>query len=138
MAEVAAAGEDHREALLVGGGDDLVVADRATGLDDGSRTGRGSGVEAVAEREERVACACATLGSAIGLVGGDEAGVAAVLLAGADADGLTVLRQDDRVAGDGGGDLPREGEVLPLGIARRTLGDDLPVVGVRLERVGVL
>ena len=46
--------EHHRHAVLVGGGDDLRVAHRAAGLHDGGRAGRGHGVEAVAEREERV------------------------------------------------------------------------------------
>ena len=45
---------DHRHAVLVGGGDDLGVAHRAAGLDDGDGAGLGRLVDAVAEREERV------------------------------------------------------------------------------------
>src|SRR5690606_25574227 len=41
VTEVALAGEHHRQAVLVGGGDDLVVADRAAGLDDRGDAGRG-------------------------------------------------------------------------------------------------
>ena len=37
------AGEYHSQAGLVGGGDDFVVADRATGLDHGGGTGFGGG-----------------------------------------------------------------------------------------------
>ena len=55
MAEVAFGGEHHRNAVLVGGGDDLVVADAAAGLDHRPDPGRGDGVEAVPEREEGVA-----------------------------------------------------------------------------------
>ena len=52
--EVAAAGEDHREAVLVGGGDHFRIADRAAGLDDRRRARRRERIETVAEREERV------------------------------------------------------------------------------------
>ncbi len=55
VAEVAFAGEDHGDAVFVGGGDHLVVADRAARLDHRRDPGRGRRVEAVAEREERVA-----------------------------------------------------------------------------------
>ena len=55
MAEVALAGEHHGDAVLVGGGDHLVVADAAAGLDDRRDAGRGGGIEAITEREEGVA-----------------------------------------------------------------------------------
>ncbi len=42
--EVTPAGEDHRDAVLVGGGDDLVVADRATGLDNRDSSGFDRGI----------------------------------------------------------------------------------------------
>ena len=54
MPEVPAAGEDHREVVLVGGGDDLGVALRAARLDHRGRPGGGYRVEPVAEREEGV------------------------------------------------------------------------------------
>ena len=91
MAEVALAGEDHGDAVLVGGGDHLGVADAAAGLDDGRDAGGGGGVEAVAEREEGVAGAHPADGPAGGPVGGDARRVEAVLLAGADAERLAVL-----------------------------------------------
>ena len=47
-------GEHHRQAVLVGGGDDFRVANRAAGLHHRGRAGGGDRVEAVAEREERV------------------------------------------------------------------------------------
>ena len=52
--EVAHAGEHHRDAVLVGGGDHLVVAHGAARLDHGDGAVVGDDVEAVAEREERV------------------------------------------------------------------------------------
>ena len=51
-----AAGEDHREPVFVGGGDDFRVAHRSAGLHDGGRAGGGDRVEPVAEREERIRC----------------------------------------------------------------------------------
>src|SRR5260221_6723952 len=52
--EVAHAGEHHGDAVLVGGGDHLVVAHAAAGLDHRARAGLGESVEAVAEREEGI------------------------------------------------------------------------------------
>ena len=49
MAEVTHAGEDHRQARLVGGGDHLLVADRAAGLDDRRRARLDRGEQAVGE-----------------------------------------------------------------------------------------
>ena len=55
VAEVAHAGEDHGDAVFVGGGDDFFVAHRAAGLDDGAYACRSGGVHPVAEGEEGVA-----------------------------------------------------------------------------------
>ena len=38
----------HRQTVLIGGGDDLVVADRATGLDDRANPMLGPGIDAIA------------------------------------------------------------------------------------------
>ena len=54
VAEMADAGEHHRDAALVGSGDHLVVAHAAAGLDDRDGAVVGDDVEAVAERKERV------------------------------------------------------------------------------------
>ena len=48
------AGEHHRDARLVGGGDHLVVAHRAAGLDDRGRAGLDRREQAVGEGEEGV------------------------------------------------------------------------------------
>src|SRR5690606_4359340 len=114
MPEMAHAGEHHRDAALVGGGDDLVVAHRAARLDDGRRADVGDDVEAVAERKERV--------------GGDDRpgeveprvarldrsdarGVDAAHLAGPDAERGTVAAEDDRVRLHEFRDAPGEEQV---------------------------
>jgi hypothetical protein len=54
MPEVPSAGHDHRETVLVGGGDHFLVTLRAAGMHDGGRAGLGYSIEAVAKRKERV------------------------------------------------------------------------------------
>src|SRR5688572_27479661 len=54
MPEVAYAGEHHRDAALVGGGDDFGIAHAAAGLDHRDGAGLGQRIEAVAERKERI------------------------------------------------------------------------------------
>ena len=65
----------------------------------------------------------------LGLDGGDARGVDAAHLAGADADGLAVLRVDDGVGLDELGHLPGEHQVVDFLLARRALGHHLEVVG---------
>src|SRR2546426_12529134 len=52
--EVPAAREDHRQAVLVSGGDNVSVFDRPAGLHDRRGAGGGDRIEAVAKRKERV------------------------------------------------------------------------------------
>ena len=54
MPEMTDTGEDHRHSTFVRCGNDLGIADRSARLDDRCRSRRNHGVEAVAEREERV------------------------------------------------------------------------------------
>ena len=54
MEEVPLAREHHGHAVLVGGGDQLVVAQRSAGLDDHGHACRGRRVESVAEGIEGV------------------------------------------------------------------------------------
>ena len=55
LAEVAAAGEDHRQVVAVGDLDRHLVADRAAGLDDRRHAGLRGELDAVREREIGVA-----------------------------------------------------------------------------------
>ena len=54
MAEVAAGGEDHRDAVAVAGGDHFVVAAGAAGLDDRGDAGGCGGADRIVEGEEGV------------------------------------------------------------------------------------
>ena len=90
MAEVADAGKDHGHAKPVGCSDDLGVADRAAGLDDGGCTGIGDGFEAVGEREEGVGGGYGSFEREDGFHGSEAGRVDPAHLAGSDADGLAM------------------------------------------------
>src|SRR6266478_4982333 len=89
-------GEDHRHAVRIGGGDDLVVAFRAARLDHRGGARLGAGEETVGEGEEGVrgddAASRRGLGEPrrlagfLGLPAGDAGAVDAAHLAGADTD----------------------------------------------------
>jgi len=68
--EVADAGEHHRDAGLVGGGDHFGVAARAAGLDRGGGAGGDRRFEPVGERVERVRGDYRTAGRRLGQPGG--------------------------------------------------------------------
>ena len=87
-AEVADAGEDHGEVEAVGGGDDLVVAHGAAGLDDCRGAGLGDDFEAVGEGERSVGGGYRAGEGEDGFECSETGGVDAGHLAGADADGL--------------------------------------------------
>src|SRR5262245_3228870 len=95
--EVPFAGQHHRDPELVGARDVRIVAHGASGLDDHGDPGVGRRLDAVREREERVARARAALRTSRGLLRRDLAGLDAVLLARADADRLATLHEHDRV-----------------------------------------
>ena len=54
MAEVAHVGEEHRNTVLVGGGNHFVITDGTARLDYTGHARSGGGINTVAEREERV------------------------------------------------------------------------------------
>ena|GEM_PF-3497529 len=65
MAEITLAGEHHGETGRVRRIDDLLVTDRATGLDHAGHTGLDCGIESVSGRKERVGDLGATTGTTI-------------------------------------------------------------------------
>src|SRR5207247_7721920 len=121
MPEGAHAGEDARDAVLVGGGDYFVVAHAATGLDHGARAGLGERVETVAEWEECIRRYRRTGERQLGRRGferGDAHAVDAAHLACADAERRAVAAEHDRIRFHELRHAPREGEIVPLLIAR--------------------
>ena len=54
MPEMPHAGEEHGDPVLIGGLDDLFVANAAAGLDDGGYARFGGGIDAVTEGEEGI------------------------------------------------------------------------------------
>ena len=75
VGEVAGAGEVHGHARGPGGGNDLAVADGATGLDDGAHPGVQQHLEAVGEREEGVGGGDRSPGPFLGHPGEDVTGL---------------------------------------------------------------
>ena len=130
MPEHAAAGEDHGHAVLVGGVDDLLVPDAASGLDDGCDPGVCRLVDAVPEGEERIGGHDAALRGLVRLHGRDLGGVHTAHLAGPDSDGALAAHVDDGVGGDVLGQLPCEEQGVDLLLRGGALGDDLQVLGV--------
>src|SRR4051794_27675777 len=114
MSEVASPGEDHGEVVLVAGGQGLVVAPGAAGLDDGRDAGPGGEVGAVAEGEEGVGGEHRPPGPLAGLLDGDLDRVEPAHLAGTHADELPTPDQDDRVRLHRLADPPGESERGPL------------------------
>ena len=113
--------------MLFGGGDHLVVADRASGLDDRGHARLRSPVHAVTERKERVGCEARPLRPIACLTYGDVDGIDPVHLSRPDGDRGQVRGKDDCVRLHPRGHLPREDQVLPLIRRRLHRGHDLHV-----------
>src|SRR2546423_5273399 len=125
MPEVPDAREDHREAVLVGGGYDLRVAHGAAGLYDRCDAVPGGLVNAVAEGEEGVGREHGTFDGKLRAHRADAHRVNARHLTSADADGLTGARVDDCVRLRVLADRPSEQERRDLLVRRRAPRDDL-------------
>ena len=112
------AGEHHGDAVLIGGGDHLVVAHAAAGLDDGLGARLRECVEAIAEGEECIGGhrrAGEREFRALRLGCGDAHAVDPAHLAGTDAERRAVAAEHDRIRLYELGDAPRvEPEALQL------------------------
>src|SRR2546423_15387859 len=127
MPEMPDAREDHREAVLVGGGYDLRVAHGTAGLYDRCDAVPGGLVNAVAEREEGVGREHGAGDGKPRAHRADANRVDARHLTRADADGLPGARVDDGVRLRVLADRPREQERRDLLLSRRAPRDDLQV-----------
>src|SRR5688500_3222112 len=141
MPEVAYAGKQHGDAARVGGGDDLVVAHAAAGLDDGRGAGIGERVEAVAKREEgvggdhRPGQGELRVGS---LERRDAHAVDPAHLPGADAERHAAGAEHDGVRLHVLGHAPGDQQVGPLRLARLLLGNDPKLIFLHDLRVAGL
>ena len=135
------AGEDHGHAMLVGGGDDFGIPHRTARLDQRGHASFRRGVDAIPEREEGVGGhdrAGDGQSGVLRLDGGNAGRVDAAHLPGADADGLLILRVDDRVGFDELGYPPGEQQIGQLVFGRGPSGHDLQVGGFNAAVVTVL
>src|SRR5450432_2862527 len=115
--EMAYSREHHRHSPIVGGLDDLVVADRAPGLYGCRRAGLGGRDQPVRKREEGLADDHAALeveARLPGLPHGDPGAVDARHLARADPERLLAAAVDDRIRLHVLADLPAEQHRVPL------------------------
>lgn len=141
VTEVAHVGEQHAHAVFVGGVDNLLIAHRATGLDDAGDTGGSRGVDTVAEREEGVGGHDGARHGQpfiLGLDAGNLGRVDAAHLAGADADGLAVFGVDDGVGFDELGHFPAEQQVVQFGLGGLALADHLQIPERHHAKVALL
>ena len=121
-----------------GGGDHLVVALRAAGLDDRLDAGGHGGPRAVVEREERVGRQRGAGRPVARLLDRQPHRVDAAALAGADADRRQVAGDHDRVRPHVLAQPPREQQVAPAALVGRGLADHPHRVAVVEVRVAVL
>ncbi|ABA48884.1 hypothetical protein BURPS1710b_3404 [Burkholderia pseudomallei 1710b] len=138
VTEVAHARHDHRDVVLVGGGDHLVVAHRAARLDHAGRARRDDDVEAVAEREERVrrdGRAREREARVLCLDARDARRIDAAHLACADAERHPVAAEHDRVRLHVFRDAPCEQEVVHFLRRRVAFRDDAQLARLHVLRI---
>ncbi|STM03809.1 Uncharacterised protein [Escherichia coli] len=127
MAEMAHVGEEHRNTVLVGGGNHFVITDRTARLDYAGHARSGGGINTVAEREERVRSHRGTFHfqAFIGRFNtGDFCGVHAAHLARANTDGHIVFGIDNGVGFHELRHFPAEQRITQFLFGRLTFGDD--------------
>ena len=141
VTEVAYRGEDHGDAVFIGGGDHFGIADGTAWLDNGSRAGIGDDVKAVTERNESVRSDDGAFEGQPGVGsfhGGSTRSVHTAHLAGADAQCHAVSAEDDRVRFDELDDFRCEQHVLHLLGSRLFFRDDFQIACNDIHDVGRL
>src|SRR5580704_1824657 len=124
VAKVTHSGEHHRDAVLVGRGNDLRVAFRSARLYHRRDPELRERVEPVAKREEGVggnACRIEIEAGILGLEGGDFTADYATHLPGSDAHSRLVLHADDGIGFDIFCNPPREDQIIQFGEGRHAL-----------------
>lgn len=122
MFKVAYAGEKHRHVVRIGSGDDLFIANGATGLNDCTDACAGSFFDAIGEREEGVGGHDRTNDLLARFADGESNAIHAAHLASADAHEFGIAGEDDGVGFNVLNNFPGEFECasfLGTGVARR-------------------
>ena len=127
---MAHAGEHHGDAGFVCSRNHLGVAHRTTWLDYRGNTGFGGVIDAIPEREKRIAGHHRTGHRQAGMLGLDRCdpcGVDPAHLSGTDPDCLPIFGVDDGIGLDELGYFPGENQVVDFLFGRGALSDDLQV-----------
>src|SRR5690554_1487355 len=135
------AGEDHGNAVFVGGIDDFLVAHGAAGLDNGGNAGFSRSVDTVPEREECVRShdrAFHFQAFISGLDTGNPGAVHTAHLAGPNPDGAAGSGVHDGIGFDVLGHLPGKQQVAQFVFRRLAFGHDLDVFHRHHAQVPVL
>src|ERR1700751_5942286 len=127
VVEVPYAGEVQRDTRGLGGRDDQVVADRAARFGHGTHPGLGQDLEAVGEREVRVAGGDRARGPVTGPLHRQAGRIHPVDLTHPDPDRGTAGRQQDGIGFDRTACLPRERQVREHSGVARLACLELPV-----------
>src|SRR5690242_2084863 len=127
VVEVPYAGEVQRDTRGLGGRDDQMVADRAARFGDGAHPGLGQDLEAVGEREVRVAGGDRARGPVTGPLHRQAGRIHPVDLTHPDPDRGTAGGQQDGIGFDRTACLPRERQVREHSGVDRLAGFELPV-----------
>src|SRR3984893_425202 len=133
VAEVADAGEDHREAVLVSGGDNLLVAGRAARLRGCGRSRLCRELGTVGERKERFGGedgAFERNAEARRFFAGSVNGIDAGSGAATDRERTILRDESDRVRLDVLSDADTEGECAHFGVRGSALRHDLALARV--------
>jgi len=138
MAEMTRSREEHRDIVLVAGGNGVGIVLGATGLNDGGYSGFRGLIDAVPEGEKGIRCEDRSLAPITRLVSGDVNGIDTAHLTGTDADEGVVPGKNDRVRFDVLDAPPGEFESLQFFKSRLTVGDDLPIGGRLSDAVEIL
>src|SRR5439155_10926318 len=138
VAEVALAGEDHRQMVTIGDLDRHLVPDRSAGLDDRRYTRLGGELDAIGKREVGVARHDSGLRPVAGPAHRDLDRYLAAGLGRADPDGRAVPGENDGVRSDVADGPPGEQQVVQLVEGRPALGHDLKTAAVEAKLVQAL
>lgn len=114
MAEVSCAGEDHRDACLVGRSDHLLIPDGASRLDSRGDSSRDRGLQAIRKWEECIACEDRSASALASHANSEPHTFQAIWLAAAETDDRSMLRENNGIRLGVAHCLPSKMEIRPF------------------------